>query len=61
MAACLIHIPHLFPLSSVFPSLSPVTSVLITRVTAILSDAVSHLHESTGKLRKTCADTVVCP
>ena len=25
---------------------------------AILSYAVSHLHEGTGKLRKTCADTV---
>ena len=32
---------------------------------AILSYAVSHLHEGTGKLRKTSADTVghftVCP
>ena len=65
----LVHIPYLFPS---FPSLSPVTSFLTARVTphekvtaAILFYAVSHLHEGTGKLRKTCADTVghliICP
>ena len=65
MATCLLHIPHLFPLSFAFPFLSPVTSFFPARVTphenvtaAILSYAVSHLHEGTGKLRKTCADTV---
>ena len=65
MATCLIHIPHLFPLSFAVPSLSPVTSFFTARITphenvtaAILSYAVSHLHEGIGKLRKTCADTV---
>ena len=65
MATCLIHLSHLFPLFMSFPSLSPVTSFLTGRVTphenvtaAILSYVVSHLHEGTGKLRKTCADTV---
>ena len=71
MATCLIHTPHLFPLfSSSLPlwlsCLPPeLPSFLITRVTphenvtaAILSYAVSHLHEGTGKLRKTCSDTV---
>ena len=65
--------PTFFPLFSSFPSLSPETSFfyrqspsfLTARVTphenvtaAILSYAVSHLHEGTEKLRKTCADTV---
>ena len=65
MATCLIHIPHLFPVSSAVPSLSPVTSFFTARVTphenviaAVLSYAVSHLHEGTGKLWKTCADAV---
>ena len=65
MATCLIHIPHLSPLFSTFPSLSPVTSFFTARVTphenvtaAILSYAASHLHEGTGKLRKTRADSV---
>ena len=47
-----------------FPPPEP-PSFLTARVTthenvtaAILSYAVSHLHEGTGKLRKTCADTV---
>ena len=60
-----IYIQHLFPLFSSFPSLSPVTSFLTARAnphenvtTGILSYAVPHLHEGTGKLRKTCADTV---
>ena len=60
MATCLIHIRHLFPVSSDFPSLSAVTSFFTTRVTprenvteAILSYAVLHLPEFTGKLRKT--------
>ena len=44
-----------YPLS--LPHLPPVTPH--ENVTAaILSYAVSHLHEITGKLRKTCADTV---
>ena len=65
IATCLIHIPNLFPFSSVFLSLSPVTSLFTARVTphenvtaGILSYAVSHLHAGTGKLRKTCIDTV---
>ena len=65
MATCLIHIPQLFPLSSAFPSLFPVTSFSTARVTphenvtaAIPSYAVSHLREGTEKLWKTCADTV---
>ena len=69
MATCPKHIPSpFFPLFSSFPALSPATSVtsfLIARVTpyenmtaAILNYAVSHLHEGTGKLWKTCADTV---
>ena len=56
--------PPPFPLFPSFPSLSPVTSFLTARFTphenvtaAILSYAVSHLHESTGKLPQTCADT----
>ena len=57
MATCLIRIPHLFHLSSAFPSLSPVTSLrrppLENVTVAILSYSVSHLHEGTGKLRKT--------
>ena len=54
-----------FPPSSLPYPLSLVTSFFTARVTphenvtaAILSYAVSHLHEGTGKLRKTCADTV---
>ena len=56
---------YLFSLSSAVPSLSPVTSFFTARVTpyenvtaAILSYAVSHLHEGTEKLPKTCADTI---
>ena len=62
---CLLHIPTPFFFSTSFlpvfrffhflpargPSLENVTA-------AIFSYAVSHLHEGTGKLRKTCADTV---
>ena len=55
MATCRMHILHLFPLFSAFPSLSSVTSFLTAAVTphedvtaAILSYAVSHLHEVTG-------------
>ena len=65
MATCLIHFLHLFPLSFPFPFLSLVTSFFTARViphenmtAAILSYALSHLHEGTGKLRKTCADTI---
>ena len=56
--------PAPFPLCSVLP-ISSFLHFLPTRVpplenvtAAILSYAVSHLHEDTGKLRKTCADTV---
>ena len=72
MATCLIHIPHLFPFPPPSLSYPLVISFFTARVTphenvtaAMLSYAVSHLHEGTGKLRKTCADTVghltVCP
>ena len=50
---CLKYLPHLFPLFSSFPSLSPELPPM-----RILSYAASHLHEGTGKLRKTCAHTV---
>ena len=57
--------PTFFPLSSAFPFLSPCHFLLYRQsyphenvTAAILSYAVSHLHERTGKLRKTCADTV---
>ena len=67
MATCLIiHISDLFPLSSPpslpyplsLPALPPELPPMKMWTAAILSYAVSHLHESTGKLRKTCADTV---
>ena len=41
MAICLILIPHLFPLFSSFPSVSPVTSFLTARVT--LHENVTHV------------------
>ena len=64
------YLPFTYP--PPFPPFSPpslfyplVTSFFTARViphenvaAAILSYAVSHLHEGTGKLRKTCADTV---
>ena len=52
---------HFLPLPSELPSIltAKVTPPPHENVTAaILSYAVSHLHEGTGKLRKTCADTV---
>ena len=46
-----------FPLSfTFFPPKVPPPPENVTA--AILSYAVSHLHEGTGKLWKTCADTV---
>ena len=50
--------PTFFPR---LPFLTAVTSFLNPHenvTAAILFYAVSHLHEGTGKLRKTCADTV---
>ena len=67
MATCLIYISLIFlpfPPSSLsyplsLPSLPPEFPPPHENVTeAILFYAVSHLHEGTGKLRKTCADTV---
>ena len=62
---CLLHIPPPpIPLSSFLPifpflSLSSRQKSPLENVTAaILSYAVTHLHEGTEKLRKTCADTV---
>ena len=45
-----------YPLS--LPSLPPELPLMRMWTAAILSYAVSHLHEGTGKLQKTCADTV---
>ena len=62
-----VHSPYPFFLSSFlpvsaffnfFPARGPPPSPLENVTAAILSYAVSHLHEDTGKLRKTCADTV---
>ena len=57
--------PIFFPFPPPSLPYPPVTSFFTARVTthenvtaAILSYAVSHLHEGTGKLRKICADTV---
>ena len=65
---CLFHIPtpifpiplfFPFPLSfTVFPPEPPPPSPLENVTAVIHSYAVLHLHESTGKLRKTCTDSV---
>ena len=58
MAIALYTSPPPFFLTPLYLSFFPPVSTFETVTIAILSYAVLYLHEGTGKLWKTCADTV---